>query len=216
MNSERENITHSEADKPAEKWFVTWPTETRQEFIENYFAFFRRLAKRFGLKEPDASDAAQDAFIRIADIADRYDPQKPLWPWASWVARHVVVERLRRRNDRAHRFQSLDHDTAGGRDEFEKIWQEELTSQLMLRVTQLLRESKLSDNNQAIAMAAIAADITGDSAQDIATRFEVNVNQVYVLKNRLRRRLQALQNEVLRLPKSNKRDSVREAETQRD
>jgi RNA polymerase sigma-70 factor (ECF subfamily) len=43
-----------------------------------------------------ADEAAQDAFLRLIDRGDRYDPRRPLRPWLHAVAAHRAIDLLRR------------------------------------------------------------------------------------------------------------------------
>ena len=56
------------------------------------FGFFRR---RIGSEER-ARDLYQELFLRLHRFRDRYDPERPFAPWFFQMARHVLVDELRR------------------------------------------------------------------------------------------------------------------------
>jgi RNA polymerase sigma-70 factor (ECF subfamily) len=57
-----------------------------------YVAAFRLLGN------PDESrDACQEAAARALNASDRYDPDKPFYPWFHRILRNHCVDRLRRR-----------------------------------------------------------------------------------------------------------------------
>jgi RNA polymerase sigma-70 factor (ECF subfamily) len=59
--------------------------------------YLRSLAHRFGLGGPDLEDAVQDVLLTIHAIRQTYDPARPFAPWLTAVARHRLLDRLRRR-----------------------------------------------------------------------------------------------------------------------
>lgn len=59
--------------------------------------YLRSLAHRFGLGGPDIEDAVQDVLMTIHTIRHTYDPERPFGPWLAAVARHRLLDRLRRR-----------------------------------------------------------------------------------------------------------------------
>jgi len=59
--------------------------------------YLRSLAHRFGLGGPDLEDAVQDALLTVHLIRHTYDPDRPFAPWLAAVARHRMLDRLRRR-----------------------------------------------------------------------------------------------------------------------
>jgi RNA polymerase sigma-70 factor (ECF subfamily) len=59
--------------------------------------YLRALAHRFGLAGPDLEDAVQDVLLTVHSIRHTYDPTRPFAPWLTAVARHRLLDRLRRR-----------------------------------------------------------------------------------------------------------------------
>ena len=52
---------------------------------------------RLGLSAQDLEDAVQDTFVRLHRSLARYDGSRPLRPFVLGIARHVAVDRCRRR-----------------------------------------------------------------------------------------------------------------------
>src|ERR1700722_15922775 len=66
-----------------------WPPATRIDFLTNYPRKLGAVARGCGLRGNDIPDAAQEAAIIILKKAAKYDSSRPIWPWASSVARNV-------------------------------------------------------------------------------------------------------------------------------
>lgn len=65
--------------------------------LQGITPYLRSLASRFGLGGPDLEDAVQDVLMTIHAIRHTYDPDRPFGPWLVAVARHRMLDRLRRR-----------------------------------------------------------------------------------------------------------------------
>jgi RNA polymerase sigma-70 factor, ECF subfamily len=65
--------------------------------------YLRALAHRTGLGGPDLEDAVQDVLMTLHTIRHTYDPARPFGPWLTAVARHRLLDRLRRRVRQAGR-----------------------------------------------------------------------------------------------------------------
>lgn len=48
------------------------------------------LAHRIGRDRHEAEDLAQEVFLRLHQVFDRYDPDRPFLPWLSRVARNLM------------------------------------------------------------------------------------------------------------------------------
>jgi RNA polymerase sigma-70 factor (ECF subfamily) len=59
--------------------------------------YLRALARRFGLSGADLEDAVQDALMTVHQIRHTYDAERPFAPWLTAVARHRMLDRLRRK-----------------------------------------------------------------------------------------------------------------------
>jgi len=65
--------------------------------LQGITPYLRSLAHRFGLGGPDLEDAVQDVLMTLHSIRHTYDPDRPFGPWLTAVARHRLLDRLRRR-----------------------------------------------------------------------------------------------------------------------
>jgi len=59
--------------------------------------YLRALGHRLGLGGPDLEDAVQDVLLTLHSIRHTYDRSRPFGPWLTAVARHRLLDRLRRR-----------------------------------------------------------------------------------------------------------------------
>ncbi|HEX7199602.1 MAG TPA: sigma-70 family RNA polymerase sigma factor [Dongiaceae bacterium] len=59
--------------------------------------YLRAVARRAGLEGDEIEDGVQDILLTIHAIRQSYDPRRPFAPWLLAVARHRLIDRLRRR-----------------------------------------------------------------------------------------------------------------------
>src|ERR1700722_4367757 len=59
--------------------------------------YLRVVARRAGLGPEEIEDGVQDILLTIHSIRQSYDPKRPFAPWLLAVARHRLIDRLRRR-----------------------------------------------------------------------------------------------------------------------
>jgi RNA polymerase sigma-70 factor, ECF subfamily len=59
--------------------------------------YLRVVARRAGLGPEEIEDGVQDILLTIHSIRRSYDPKRPFAPWLLAVARHRLIDRLRRR-----------------------------------------------------------------------------------------------------------------------
>ena len=70
-----------------------------ERFAELYAAYYRPLVafcRRLVLRDSDAEELAQEAFLRAWASWDRYAPARPFWPWVSSIARRLCIDHGRR------------------------------------------------------------------------------------------------------------------------
>jgi RNA polymerase sigma-70 factor (ECF subfamily) len=71
--------------------------ESYRRLLQAVTPYLRALAHRTGLGGPDLEDAVQDVLLTLHSIRHTYDPSRPFAPWLTAVARHRLLDRLRRR-----------------------------------------------------------------------------------------------------------------------
>jgi RNA polymerase sigma-70 factor, ECF subfamily len=59
--------------------------------------YLRVVARRAGLGPEEIEDGVQDILLTLHSIRQSYDPKRPFAPWLLAVARHRLIDRLRRR-----------------------------------------------------------------------------------------------------------------------
>jgi len=59
--------------------------------------YLRGVARRAGLGPEEIEDGVQDILLTLHSIRQSYDPKRPFAPWLLAVARHRLIDRLRRR-----------------------------------------------------------------------------------------------------------------------
>jgi RNA polymerase sigma-70 factor (ECF subfamily) len=77
--------------------------QSYRRLLQSIAPYLRALAHRFGLSGPDLEDAVQDVLLTVHSIRHTYDPARPFGPWLTAVARHRLLDRLRRRVRQARR-----------------------------------------------------------------------------------------------------------------
>ncbi|WP_156417888.1 sigma-70 family RNA polymerase sigma factor [Aureimonas sp. AU4] len=77
-----------------------------RRFLEAVTPHLRMLAARrlsaFGADNQDLEDVVQEALLAIHLKRGTWDPQRPIGPWISAIARNKLIDALRRRGHRVH------------------------------------------------------------------------------------------------------------------
>lgn len=71
--------------------------ESYRRLLRTVTPYLRALGHRFGLSGADLEDGVQDVLLTVHSIRHTYDPTRPFGPWLTAVARHRLLDRLRRR-----------------------------------------------------------------------------------------------------------------------
>jgi RNA polymerase sigma-70 factor (ECF subfamily) len=79
------------------------------KLVEGYQRPIYNLALRMLRSRPEAEDIAQDIFLHLLGILDRYDPERPFEPWLFRVATNFVLNHLKRRRIETISMESLRH-----------------------------------------------------------------------------------------------------------
>ena len=97
------NAASRETQAPDSDWSVLMArgqdgdAQSYRRLLAGITPYLRSLARRFGLAGPDLEDAVQDVLLTLHQIRHTYDPSRPFAPWLTAVARHRLLDRLRRR-----------------------------------------------------------------------------------------------------------------------
>ena len=103
MNDGTKSDTQTTTRPPEEDWSVlmargqSGDAQSYRLLLQGVTPYLRALAHRFGLGGPDLEDAVQDVLMTVHTIRHTYDPDRPFAPWLTAVARHRLLDRLRRR-----------------------------------------------------------------------------------------------------------------------
>ncbi|MBX3315600.1 MAG: RNA polymerase sigma factor [Phycisphaeraceae bacterium] len=158
------------------------------------------LSRRLGLSDADAEEAAQRTlaeFVRVYRDG-RYDRSKGrLSSWILGIA-HRTALRVRREGRRAVHFEmdAVEDPGEEGHDEgaLRSIWTDERDRAILARAFDLLREDSAIDPRTILAFELVA--MRGVPAAEVAAQCAMSVDQVYVAKTRMTRRLKSLVEEL--------------------
>jgi RNA polymerase sigma-70 factor, ECF subfamily len=150
------------------------------------------LARRFGLSESDADEVAQQTlaeFVR-AYREGRYDRGKGrLSSWILGIAQHTAL--ALRRNARRHAASDSDRiEAAADPAQMDELWTRERDRAVLARAMGILRDESSVDDRTLLAFELVA--LRGVPAPEVASQCTMSVEQVYVAKSRLTRRLRDL------------------------
>ena len=157
-------------------------------------------ARRLGLSEADADETAQRTLAEFVRVyrEGRYDRSKGrLSSWILGIA-HRTALRVRHEGRRAAHV-DLDHaeDPAQpGHDEsaLRSIWTDERDRSILARAFDMLREDSALDPRTILAFELVA--MRGVPAPEAASQCGMSVDQVYVARTRITKRLRRLVEEL--------------------
>ncbi len=154
------------------------------------------LARRLGLREADADEVAQQSlaeFVR-AYRDGRYDRSKGrLSSWILGIAHHTTLHALRsgRREVAvgATALSELPDESA-----LRSIWEDERDRAILDQAISMLRDESAVDDRTLLAFELFA--LRGVPVAEVASRCDMNADQVYVAKSRVTKRLKKLVEEL--------------------
>lgn len=85
------------ADEALVKLCLEGDRQAFAEIVERYQKQIFSLAFRLTNQVEDAQDLAQEAFLKIYQVLDKYDPTRPFFPWMYKVAVNVCYTALRKK-----------------------------------------------------------------------------------------------------------------------
>ncbi len=155
------------------------------EIVRRHQGPVYRFCLRY-LSPADAEDSAQETFVRAFTHRHRIDPDRPLLPWLLTVARHLSIDRLRRRESSGANDLIDDPDahadTRAG---------DALGSAMTGQRAEILRQG-LASLPEGQREAVMLFHVEGLAYKDIATTLEVPVGTVMTWLHRARARLKKL------------------------
>jgi len=159
-----------------------------------YRAVIAGFARRLGLNESDADEVAQQTLVEFvrAYRDNRYDRSKGrLSSWILGIAHNVA-----RKSVRSRRGVHLATDDGDAHDErtVQALWIEERDRAILARAMRVLREDSELDDRTLLAFELVG--LRGVPAQAASEQAGMSVDQVYVAKTRVTKRLRALVREL--------------------
>lgn len=150
------------------------------------------IARRFGLTEADADEVAQHTLSEFVHAyrEGRYERSKGrLSSWILGIAQHTAMEH-RRRARRQATPDSGRIDAHPDPSQIEELWARERDRAVLARAMGVLRDESSVDDRTLLAFELVA--LRGVPAAEVAAQCSMSVEQVYVAKSRLTRRLRDL------------------------
>ncbi len=168
-----------------------------REFDERYRPIVEAFARRQGLSADDAADAAQDTLADFARDyrAGRFDRTRGrLRSWIFGIARNRVIDVQRVKGRRREwRGESAFVDLSTG-DDPEPTWRDEWRKAMLRAAMRELHAGSKLDPRTVCAFERVAFDRA--AAADVAAEVGMSVNEVYVAKSRVLKRLQQIISEL--------------------
>lgn len=162
-----------------------------QEFELRYRELVYRYCRRRGLQHADAEDCTQAVLINMVRAMPRfvYDPQRGRFrDYLHRCTRNVII-RFSQRPASAPARLDLDVDVllqpSASVEEHAELWESEWVSHHMRRALEVVRSQV-----EARSFQIFEACLGGLATEDIAREFDVSVDAVHKIKQRLRDRMQ--------------------------
>lgn len=161
-----------------------------------YRPVIRGLARRLGAGGTDADEVAQQSLSEFVKAyrEGRYDRSKGrLSSWILGIAHHTTLKLIRsRRREGRHD----DGEMAQVADErsLRSIWTDERDRAILAKAMGLMRDEAALDDRTLLAFELVA--LRGVPAGEAAAQCGMSVDQVYVAKSRVTRRLRGLVEEL--------------------
>lgn len=154
------------------------------------------LARRLGLSEADADEVAQQSlseFVR-AYRDGRYDRSKGrLSSWILGIAHHTTLHALRS-GRREIKVGSTALSEVPDEAALRSIWEDERDRSILERALGMLRDESAVDDRTLLAFELFA--LRGVPVAEVGSRCAMSVDQVYVAKSRVTKRLKQLVEEL--------------------
>lgn len=166
------------------------------DFDARYRPVLQRLALKLGFAGDDADELAQQTlaeFCRAFRDGLYQRERGRLRAWLLGIARNIALG-MRRRRPAARVGGNSALDELPADSELTRIWEEEREREIFAQAMRRLREATRLDDNTIRAFELYA--IQGLPVADVAEQCGLTVDMVYVVKNRLTKRLRELVQEL--------------------
>lgn len=177
-----------------------------QEFLQRYRPLIRHWCSEHGLQPADAEDVTQEVLTRLVRVLPRfqYDPSRRFRGWLRVLVRNAACDYRCGRGKDPHTLTGDDErvahilEKAAARGELAILAEEisdslandyDILRQAMERVRQSVKEKTW--------MAFELTELQGVAAQEAAGRLGIRVSSVYVYRNRIRTRIEAVAKQLL-------------------
>jgi len=173
-----------------------------EDFYRDYCGLILAYARKLGLSEQAAEDVLQETMVTLMRLLPGFDYNPHIGKFRNFVLTitHRRVQAAQRRA-RRHETVSLDGESdpeqpplgetlvddraAADADGFDRAWQQSLFEEAVRR---LLNDPAISAQTLEVFRAYVLESLSADS---VASRFGIAKNNVFQIKNRLVKRLQA-------------------------
>lgn len=160
------------------------------QFDARYRPVIAALARRLGLDPTDAEEVAQQTLSEFVKAYrdGRYDRNKGrLSSWILGIARNSSLQVMRGRRRAAG---SADQPEFAEESALRPIWDQERDREILMRALAMLRDESTADPKTLEAFELTA--LRGVPAAETAAQCGMSVEQVYVAKSRLTKKLRGL------------------------
>lgn len=159
-----------------------------EELVAHYRRFILYLLHRLNVNESDVEDIAQQVLIRLLKELPNYNREKGRFhAWLTSIIRNASIDYFRRSQSRQRKLDGLREESADSvfkqpeiEKRIEREWAAYITNEAMERVKAVF---------QGEAIHAFELGLEGMSASQIAEETGLTPGSVYVLRQRVKKRL---------------------------
>lgn len=162
-----------------------------EEFVVIYRPLIYRMARRRGMQDADAQDAAQDILARVAGAIEHYEPRPDIRfrHWLRHVARNAILTALSRQPRDLGAGDSEIHDllnrqVAGALD-FDAELATEYQREQYLQAAAIVRSEVNLETWQAFELTVVQ----GQTCEEAASAIGKSIGTVYAARSRIIKRL---------------------------
>jgi RNA polymerase sigma-70 factor, ECF subfamily len=166
--------------------------EAWSEFDRRYRPIVLAVARKLGLDDADAADAAQETIFQfVRDYrAGRFDRSRGrLRDWIAGIARHRIADIHRRASARGVRLGESAFDQAIDDRSLEEYWEQACRQEMILHAFEEVRRTATGEKSLAVFDLLFVRQL---SPGQVAAQMGVTVQEVYVHKSRLAAKLRRL------------------------